>query len=295
MSSLTLLVSCLSAEVAVMASDRRVSLPTGEVEDRANKAVIFNRQSAWAYTGPAMMSSRWRTDEWLATQFQKEPKLQEATFRIRDAASQRLRTWPPGRADRRLAVVGVGFAEFRPPAGDGTKQPFRAVISNFFRPPDSWRPTASATLTALIAPLRSNEHFSMHVAGQMPDQHWRQSLDSSVELALRSEAVVPALVETLFQHITQVSDSNPKVGKNLSAVVIPNSVRMEGDFQIIGGRFSAEHPSWFYSGQDEVWYGPAATVGDTLIGGMIFGPVDQVDPLKRYGPFPPYRLTKLRA
>ena len=49
---MTLIVSCITRDMAVQVSDRRVSVPSlGQVDDQANKAIFSCGQSAWAYTG----------------------------------------------------------------------------------------------------------------------------------------------------------------------------------------------------------------------------------------------------
>lgn len=73
---MTLIISCVTRDFVVQASDRRVSVPNRRVgDDRANKAIFYCGQSAWAYTGLAQIGPK-RTDEWLVDHFHQPDNLE---------------------------------------------------------------------------------------------------------------------------------------------------------------------------------------------------------------------------
>jgi RibD C-terminal domain len=150
---MTLILSCITREYVVQASDRRLTRMDGSLfEDKANKAIFFCGHSVFAYTGIARLSSK-PTDHWLTDLLINARALADGLPTIQRAAKTAVRgipfpssVTPEGRRKaRRLALVNVGFMLERQQSTAARVsgrylRPILTVISNFFRPPDTWLP-----------------------------------------------------------------------------------------------------------------------------------------------------------
>src|ERR1035437_3482998 len=168
---MTLIISCLTHDFAVQASDRRVTPIEGtDIEDRANKALFIGWNASFSYTGLATLDGL-RTDEWICRRFKdSSPDLEIAWSSIRKLAENAVRSVPfPRRiptADRdvvrRLALIHCGFARF---SGGSHLTPFLTVISNFHNPPDGWSGVANRTFTVSTLRLTLNQQCQVFTAG----------------------------------------------------------------------------------------------------------------------------------
>src|SRR6266571_1090657 len=153
---MTLLLTCVTPQFAVQASDRRLTHLDGSVtEEIANKATMLCRFASFAYTGLARCSVTEPTDE-LLLRCLAAPNVpinglldglaKQAARAIRGLP---LRVAPEQRrAVRCTSFVGAGFLGIRnperfgrPPSSDEL-HPFLAVVSNAQDLTEQWRAAA---------------------------------------------------------------------------------------------------------------------------------------------------------
>jgi hypothetical protein len=321
---MTLIISCITRDFVMQVSDRRVSVPEmGLIEDRANKALFFCGQSAWAYTGLANIYRK-RTDEWLTDRFVKERTLMGATdsiLRGLDSALGVMRrpsnlTPDAWGAAKRLAVAGVGFADFRH-ARQGLAagyHPYVSWISNFFEPPDRWLGSAAPRFSFSVAQLRPDILAEIAVFGQALPFGEEDQLRRAVHEAVEHSAGPLAVARLLIRAVRSASERNAAVGKNVMCVVLNRTGLRPGNpsirTSVIPLNPSAPESEYFRRMSDDddsplclympadtearVYFMPVGVCHEMVIAGGAFGPAEEMEEFKSLGPFPPYKLTKLR-
>ena len=114
---MTLLLTCVTDRFAVQASDRRLTMLNGDVdEDQANKATMLCRQATFAYTGLSRCSVPERTDELLMRCLSRQQvNFDQLLGGLAREAAQGIRSLPLAvrpslrRVVRRTSFVGGGF------------------------------------------------------------------------------------------------------------------------------------------------------------------------------------------
>jgi hypothetical protein len=168
----TLIITVATRTAVYQASDRCVTWLARDgtldrQEDDRNKAVVWCRRVAFAYTGLAQLGPSGRTDLWLAetlaaieaeqvrsTGFRGQDQL-FAELSARAAREFETSPWVDLRAEeRRHAFVGVGWARFDP---SGPLVPYRALVSNFHDEELHEAPAADETFSAHFRPLQPSE------------------------------------------------------------------------------------------------------------------------------------------
>jgi limonene-1,2-epoxide hydrolase len=303
--SLTQILSCVATNFVVQVSDRRVSLADGSsFEDVANKAIFFMNHSTWAYTGLAQLGRR-RMDEWLVERMRTYELHAEATNAIATGLTERLAVLRLGPTLKRVAVVGVGFAQFA-----ATIEPFLAVISNFHIPIGQWAPAAVPVVTARVWPLGDGLPIHLSVAGQPLTHAERAQTKRLIGAAISKGSGPHAVARILTAVVQKVAARNVAVGPNVVASIVTRRGSELGSDHVgtvvpVGPnaaglrRFQPPadwngEPQYIYSpGAPEatVFYGPAVVARGITWSGVMLGPQDRVAVEDR-GPFPPYRLER---
>jgi len=122
---MTMILTCLTKDFTVQASDRRLSIVDGNKvrleDDHSNKALVYKKQFVFAYTGQAKIPVRkngqytyMSTIDWATEQLSKGKNLEDAVYNLKYRAtelmdSNQIRKLPGYK--RRIAFVGAGFDE----------------------------------------------------------------------------------------------------------------------------------------------------------------------------------------
>lgn len=183
---MTLILTYLAHDFVVQASDRRLTLLSGEVaEEAANKALLIKPFMIWSFTGLSRLG-RHRgqpTDEvlmeGLATQLRRG--MEAASNNLARTATRLCReTSLPGlsstdkAAARRTSFIGAGFTN------EGRSRPYRptlCVVSNAQGRDEIWRPTADREFKVDVAFMPHDFAMHLHVAGQPLEAKERSSLN----------------------------------------------------------------------------------------------------------------------
>ena len=230
-SVMTLILSCITREYVVQASDRKVTAFDGSwFENQRNKAVFFCGHSAFAYTGLASLAGL-LTEEWLTQELGTAKALTDGIPHIARQAKAALRRIPFGTSVpteernkiRRLAFVNVAFmldAGAKEVAPQNLR-PVVTVVSNFFRPPNIWLAQAERDFLTWHRYLPNGEPFALFSAGQSlrPDEN--KDLNEQLHRAIERATTGYPVARLLARQIKIVSDRNDKVGSNVMCAVIP--------------------------------------------------------------------------
>lgn len=307
---MTLIISCITKEFVVQASDRRVSFQGRDAgDDQANKAIFYCGQSAWAYTGLAKMRRK-RTDEWMVDILFQHDKLQDAMRALASEADAAVRLARVPRPLASLAVVGVGFANF-PNVGH---QPYLGWVSNFLDPPSNPRRQLRPEFACFTALIPDGSPFELAFYGQHVDQRRRQALERSVREVVQRDGRPISVARLLIELIQEISKSNKTVGPNVMCTFLTRDGITPGDPSIrsqpipldpaapqadrfrMFSDYDGKPTCVYVPGQPEalLFHGPVSVCKDVSISAGMFGPTDAVAPFLNQGPFPDYSMTLLK-
>ncbi|WP_322769242.1 hypothetical protein [Frankia sp. Cr1] len=219
---MTLVMSCISKEYAILASDRRITwLKKGTPpnrEDTENKAIVLCGRFLMGYTGLARLGGV-KTEQWVAeTLFNVSPS---DYFRVlaensRSAvAALKLPIQESGHA-----FVAVGFGSARSSPGD--LQPVGIMVSNALgNGYGIWRPRAGFDITR-TTPLADPHDFRISAIGKVPT---RAATDEAVDLIRRyrkrHRSCVLGVAQVLVNLIRTVAAKHEWVGSDISISVLP--------------------------------------------------------------------------
>ncbi len=315
---MTLIVSCLTHTFAVQVSDRRVTLIDGSgVEDRANKALFYGWNMAWAYTGLATLDGL-RTDDWLTRRLEKGTANLADTWRM---VAQRAETAvrsipfrsgvPTDQRDlvRRLAFVGCGFVGLSQQAQQ--LSPVLAVISNFHVPPGRWMARADRRFSTWFYTLEPEQPLVVFTAGAELAPRARRQLVRTRRVAISKGVGPHTVARLLVRAVKEHSRVVPTVGSTVLCAITTPQRQPSGGTLHFGGTpvplYSTEEADWFKSHgfdggptflyapgswTDRVAFGPVHVFpGEMTVGGLVFGPAEEVHQYRDLGPFPPYRFV----
>lgn len=221
---MTLVLSFLSRDFVVQASDRRVTfVGTGEVaEDQYNKAVFFCGHSAWAFTGAAKMGS-YRTPDWISNTLSKATSYQDGVEELRSRATTRLRN--VASPHKSLALLAVGFASQRLENDEWReceRFPILTVISNFHDDALSPVHPPSNEFNVQSFSLPSVESFLLFQAGCSLSHSRYHRLIRLLATALKRGAGGQVVARLLCRAVREGHDDDPQgpVGRNVMCTVV---------------------------------------------------------------------------
>ena len=225
---MTLVLTCLTPELIVQASDRRVTrvLANGDIkveDDERNKAIVYKNVATLAYTGQAELGADKRTDYWILYAINKTPKVGDALRALASSAdtdfAERRRRWPAvDAAEWRHAFVLAGWSG---PTDDAPIRPYFAAVSNALDADGAWIAKARDSFTVRVTDLPANEEFSVHAAGVAPRPNDLATLSRQIRRALRHGAWPDVIATHLVDAIRHVSGWSGRVGKSVLVVSIP--------------------------------------------------------------------------
>jgi hypothetical protein len=130
---MTIILTCLTKEFIVQASDRRFSYPDRSKlpEDHNNKALIYSNHFVFSFTGLARLKGKSAID-WAAQQLSERDNLEDSVIHLGNQASDLMNHYYSSfrPESKMLAFVGAGFANIEE-NGRQSRKPLRIVISNF--------------------------------------------------------------------------------------------------------------------------------------------------------------------
>jgi hypothetical protein len=126
---MTMVLTCLTKDFTVQASDRRFTYPSGakEPNDASNKALIYKNHFAFAFTGLAELSSQLpslSTIVWAGEQLKEKDTLEAAVKHLCAQATEKLKALPkcPFHDNLKfLDFIGAGFLVVTLEGGDTIK------------------------------------------------------------------------------------------------------------------------------------------------------------------------------
>jgi len=256
----TLILTCLTDEVVLQASDQRLTDPkTGAVRDEyANKAIVFDGAIALAYTGisripgtrdPQPGSSSWMpADMWMWEVLgQHMDSLPEALRAVTESLSLMV-------ADKYdLAVVGGGWA-----TNNGDPTPIYFRTANFIDAKGDVCPrhTPFTERYEWHAYRSTGRNFLLREAGQRLTLPERAQLTAAIRWCLRKRLGPAQLEGELVKAIRVVADclgaaGTPLVGRSVVTTALPRAAFLSRDPTFGAKKANLAQTSFRYYPEDE--------------------------------------------
>lgn len=234
---MTMILSMAAPEVAIQVSDRRLtSLTQGRpvASDTANKQVLCGKSMCFGYTGLAALEGR-ATDAWLRDALDEPPpdaSLDEIVEHIMERATKAIRSSGVEAKHRHLGFLGTGWG-LHP--DDETLWPVMARISNF-HDGDQILPAPRDQFTN--SGLRFIPPTSGYcVWGASPSSQQQLWLDRRMAHIFdpKNQTGPWTIVRIFVEAIRLAATTNPTIGKDLLATIIPRAA-IDGDlFGVLSG------------------------------------------------------------
>ena len=233
---MTMILTCLTKDFIVQASDRRLTSRRGRKiihkEDDRNKALIYDNHTVFAYTGLATLSNQKFAIDWAAELLATPPTLQDAMVYLCESATRLMETQPfSGYSDdqRRLGFVGAGFINWVE-ATKTVRRPAYFIISNFMNHEGEPQPPPYNKFRAYFnLPLPYDEPtFKLFRAGQPLEEDGEKELNRTLRRCFqkRQGRVRPETIGRLLTRaIQETAAINKKVGKNIICTFVPREYR----------------------------------------------------------------------
>ena len=221
-----MILTCLAKDYIVQASDRRLTYPNGTKEDHSNKALIYNNNYVFAYTGLASLSNQTAID-WAAQQLSENANLEDAVIHLGKRASELLKSNAYGnltKARKRLSFVCAGFTDI-------DRKPIRIEISNFRGEYGTWLEKARDEFIVYYDELPENQNFALFVSGQPLSQDRENKLNDILKRCFRRRLGPETIGRFLTREIQKEAENNSYVGKNIMCTFVPRAFvpRSSGD------------------------------------------------------------------
>lgn len=310
--TMTLLLTLLTPEYIVQASDRRLTMPDGTLaEEASNKAVLIERFGCMAYTGLAYCDGRNPTEllmmEAVAASIGSSqpvgPRLRADATRAVKIVRRNL----PFAVSRTTFVI-AGFQSFEASA---SMRPRLIVVSNAQTAEDeSWAPEAAREFKESGRDLHVDEPLLLHAAGQPVPNYVRAPLRRQLASCLRRSKHPELAARLMSRAIRDVARSNTAVGPNVMSVMIRRESvgalgqpQPDGTFALPTGSFPVngyelEEANYFkvpfgqmppsefvyspHDGRVGMHFGPAIVTELMQIRGIAFGRVEPPEALEAH-------------
>jgi len=236
-SYMTMILTCLTKDFIVQASDRRLVYRWGRQitnkEDDRNKALIYDHHTVFAYTGLATLSRKFAID-WAAELLAQPTNLRDAMVYLSESATRLLETRPfsdYSDVQRRLGFVGAGFINWVE-ATKTVRRPAYFIISNFMNHEGEPQPPPYNQFRVFMNyPLPLDEPtFKFFRAGQLLPGDREKQLNRTLrryfqkkQNAVRHETIGWLLTRA----IQEASATNEAVGKNIICTFVPREYRVD--------------------------------------------------------------------
>ena len=291
---MTLIIAAATPSCVYLASDRRVSWieadgSVSQRDDEQNKAVLWCRRIAFAYTGLAELGPEQRTDLWLAqTLADLESTVatrsqggliagvaQRATFELDRPSLTALEA-----ERRRHAFVGIGWARFR----DGDPlEPYRVLVSNFHEAAED-DDNELRELTGATRDFRHGARVLERGAGGFVEIFPTDSYAGDVQrfVAQLAHATDPPadpdlVTSLLVDEVRATADRNPDVGRGVMVTILPRAAVERDSGFLLAGPPEPDQATFLYvppGRASGVIHGPTTTCGGSVMSGFTAGPPD---------------------
>jgi hypothetical protein len=237
---MTLVLSCLTHQFVVQVSDRRVSRIINDqleiVDDHRNKGTLYCSEMAFAYSGLAELGQE-HTDVWMMNVLALAESLNDTAHLLQRKAAEEFRRIRHSSVLKRHAFVGVGWGK---PSENSPITPVRVTISNALDKNDNWLPEAKDEFEINAFPLEEKTTFALcrPIGARVPKQQFDE-LRRNISLCVKHEVGPLEHVRLLAEAIRRVAISDPRVGKNLIAMILPKSAAFKPEIFF----FTPIHPS----------------------------------------------------
>jgi hypothetical protein len=236
---MTMILTCLTKDFIIQASDRRISrIIDNKVQwydDHINKALVYKSQFVFAYTGQATIPVRKNgktidisTIDWAAEQLTKGKNLDEAVNYLKYRATELMnanyvKKLPDYK--RRVAFVGAGFEEIE----SGRKQirrPLRIMIENCLDDDGSMLDVPRDEFIVQPNPL-NNSVAALYIAGQQLESNIEKEFSRHLKLLAQHNVNPEQIGVLLTRKLQDTAKAMPKerktVGENIMCICVPQA------------------------------------------------------------------------
>ena len=234
---MTMILTCLTKDFIVQASDRRLSIVDGNKvrleDDHSNKALVYKKQFVFAYTGQAKIPVRNNgqytyvsTIDWAAEQLSKGKNLEDAVYNLKYRATELMKSNQirklPG-YKRRIAFVGAGFDEIE--RGDKRiRRPLRIMIENCLEDDGTFLDQPRDEFSVHWDPLKNGE-AALYVAGYQPAKKKQIEFARLLRRFVQHNAKPEKIGVLLTSKIQEIAKAMPvdkrTVGENIMCIFVP--------------------------------------------------------------------------
>lgn len=206
---MTLVLTCATREVVVQVSDRRLTLPNGQLfDDNTTKAVCYCGRVAIGYTGVAKIQGS-DTAEWIAKTLAPHDQLEPALAAVATSLAPIIGAQP-------IAIVASGWATLE----EKNPRAFVCTVSNFQDEHGVWLQKARPEITRSLEWLDPGEPYLLSIAGQQLTANEQSSLDQEIRQALKEKNIPFGLAEALGEQVRRISDDGSERGKKVGKGLI---------------------------------------------------------------------------
>ena len=230
---MTMILTCLTNDFIVQASDRRLTSRRGKKivpkEDNRNKALIYKNHYVFAYTGLADLGVNNTPIDWAAKVLSEAANLDVGLPLLKDRASGLMNSHYISRfpvRQRRLAFIGAGFAHHEED-GKLVRRPVYLIISNFMGSNGDWLEQPDQKFSIFSIPLTQESNFKLFLAGQLLEKDAEKEIKTLIRcFQKRQGRIRPETVgRFLTRAIQKTAAINKGVGKNIICTFVPREYR----------------------------------------------------------------------
>ncbi len=269
---MTLIVSVLSPQWVMQASDRRITEgPGADPRDGANKAVFAAERFVFAFTGRAEVDGA-AADEWLqltlARLFGRGMNAEDAFAEVALLLSGKISALPAADRNRALSIVGAGWSD----ESFAAREPLLVRISNLGDDSAGNPGEAAAEFAVSIDTLAGPYLVDVAGVGLKPEQ--QGSLEAQVDsLLARDEAALP-VARAVVEMIRQRATDSDEVGRGVMLTNLPRAPGPpDGSIMLSGGWPEKSMRTFAYFHEQDKkdrWLAPLVVSSDgTALGDLV--------------------------
>jgi hypothetical protein len=272
---MTLVLTCLTSEYIVQASDRRLTLPDGRLyDDDTNKAVFYCGRVAVAYTGLAYIDGR-ETAEWIGNCMKDA---EHAELAMNEVARRAQSVLGGGSSPaRHFAAVAAGWATLR---GEAPLRPYVCTASNFMNDAGEWEDHASDRVRLRTEFLGEPNSHLFHVAGQNLTRAEVARVARLIRKAIERRSASPRpLARVLGGTVREVANGNDaraaRVGKGMIIQALSREALLTSSSMIVTPLTPRCHSFVYVSkdGRTDPFQGAVMACGGALLTGFGGGTI----------------------
>jgi hypothetical protein len=279
---MTLILSCLTRDVVVQVSDRRMTALDGSNQDFGDKSkvIVWHNRFLIGYTGFAELGAATgaasgaerRTDFWAAAVLQPHG-FTDGLGALARATESALRVLPHPAEQRRHAFDCVGWGAWR--SEPETLLPMRITLSNFHDPRGNAEGFAAPEVRLRQDGLPASSRFGLFSIGHELPPAVETDLRGAMRTLVKGGVSVQTLARPLIEAMRAVARMTNVVGPDVLVTAIPRrAVEMGVSGVVLGPPATDQVTSVYVPGvpadPSEGWvqYGPTYVQSPMIIGGI---------------------------